>query len=347
MQTIGKYFLCLIFFATIFAENAFGQNSNKNISFNFEETSIGSEVNFGTWNFEKDGTEKPIVWVVAEKNTNDKTLLLVSKYVIKNMQFGEDNQKSVWEDSKVRGWLNGTFYKNAFTQEEKEHIMTESVSAGDNPKYDNDKSAAVTDFVYILSIDEYEKFSKRMKELFGIKGILAKPVPYIKPYIKTYFGYPSYWLRTSGRNIKNVSSVNPTGRINYSGYSPAVYGGVRPVLRYSLDQVLEKAPVYNIYTETIEKNYVSDTSLIQDYKIWFGKIKKLWRYVMYGDWLEPLLTKIIAIIIIILSFVVGVCLLYLGVRVAICSNRGIDAVWKLIALAVTVHTLIMYFLGHI
>ena len=219
-----KNFIYVFIFAVMWTGIGCSQDSKKSV----ENAAIGSEVNFGTWYFEKDGTEKPIVWVVADKNMQDRTVLLVSKYIIENenMQYSNDVQLSNWNNSQVREWLNGDFYNKAFTQEEKAHIKHEFISGGNNPKYDKVNSSIFSeDYVFILSIDEQKKFLKKR----------AKPTPYIKPKIKTYLGYSCYWLRTLGIDHNNVSSVNPTGRINYEGYFPINHGGVRPALVYSLD----------------------------------------------------------------------------------------------------------------
>ena len=237
MKKIIQNIFLAAFFAAVYAGMAFGQETNDSIS--FEEISIGSEINLGTWTFDNDGKVKPVVWIVAEKYMEDKSLLLVSKYVIENMSF--DNETSNWESSKIREWLNSFFYEHAFTKEDKGHIMLETVSSGINPKYRKDIGPDVQDYLFLLSIAEYEKFSNSIKSIKGRKGPLAKATPYLNPNIKTYLGYPWCWLRTSGKDDKNVASVNPTGRINYRGYLYTVKGGVRPALRYSINALTKNA----------------------------------------------------------------------------------------------------------
>ena len=249
MKKIIQNIFLAVFFAAVYAGIAFSQETNDSIS--FEEISIGSEINLGTWTFDNDGKVKPVVWLVAEKYMEDKSLLLVSKYVIENMSFSNETNNASgtdniiveinWNSSKIREWLNSFFYEHAFTKEDKGHIMLETVSSGINPKYKKDIGPDVQDHLFLLSIAEYEKFSNIIKSIKGRKGPLAKATPYLNPNIKTFLGYPWFWLRTSGKDYKNVASVSPIGRINYRGYSYMEKGGVRPALRYSINALPKNA----------------------------------------------------------------------------------------------------------
>ena len=77
---------------------------------------------FGSYPQEKDGTEKPIEWMVMKKERNK--VLLLSKYILDVKPYNEKCEEVTWETSDIRNWLNVKFYRTAFNNIEKEKIQT-------------------------------------------------------------------------------------------------------------------------------------------------------------------------------------------------------------------------------
>lgn len=71
----------------------------------------GNIIEFGSYPFEADGTEKPIEWIILERYSDD-TALLLSRYGLDSKRF--DSSSNNWEQSEIRAWLNNTFYNKAF-----------------------------------------------------------------------------------------------------------------------------------------------------------------------------------------------------------------------------------------
>ena len=86
---------------------------------------IGDFVYFGTYEQDGDSSNgpEPIKWVVEEVSFDTKQILLLSQDCLEHMSctMGVEN----YADIEVYQWLNGTFYENAFTQEEKYLIAQE------------------------------------------------------------------------------------------------------------------------------------------------------------------------------------------------------------------------------
>lgn len=210
MLKITKYLIFSLLLAAFSAGQSFAQN---------EELLIGSEIELGTWLYEKNGRQQPMRWIVMEKKL-DNSVLLVCKEIVEFMPFNKLDADASWESSGVRNWLNSFFYENAFSNEEKGHIL---------------KGIAVPeDHVFLLSAEEAKEYGRHFDSFWGYNsGLRAKPIPYMEGKANTYYGYAWQWLRSQGMNEKNVAAINPFGKIYYRGYSAMnEAGGVRPAMWY-------------------------------------------------------------------------------------------------------------------
>lgn len=105
---------------------------------------------------------EPIEWIVLQKT--DRELLLLSRYCLEIISYagydcyGKYNggiRHLLWEYSYLREWLNGTFYRDAFSAREKRLIRTTLIQSIVN------KEGLPEDFenkVFILSRQEAETF---------------------------------------------------------------------------------------------------------------------------------------------------------------------------------------------
>lgn len=99
----------------------------------------------------------PIEWYVLSEWAGK--LLLISKYALDWCPFHYNFGSCVlWKDSTIRKWLNKDFYLLAFSMEEKENIVSTSISQlHDNSRHWG-KSTEVKDKVFLLSANELREF---------------------------------------------------------------------------------------------------------------------------------------------------------------------------------------------
>ncbi len=214
----------------------------KSIKFSYEkqllkDAQVGSTIIFGA---DEKATfsrgKEEIEWLVLAKENN--RLLVISKYILFDQPFDTSSDKyfRTWETCSLRTWLNDTFYKAAFSDEESSLIVKTTVTADKNPEYGDKRFAPspgnnTQDKVFILSIPEAEKyFSSNSKRRCG------------RGESDTDFDY--WLLRTVGENSGYVTEVSSDGKIYYSGhpyYSASQYGprtyldfGIRPAMWISL-----------------------------------------------------------------------------------------------------------------
>lgn len=115
----------------------------------------GNTISFGRYPQDKDGTVKPIEWVVL-KIEKDKALLL-SRYILDKRPYNKKDENVTWETSDIRRWLNEDFYKIAFNSMEQKKIVDTLVRTENNPRHGTDGGDDTKDKVFLLSIEEVEE----------------------------------------------------------------------------------------------------------------------------------------------------------------------------------------------
>lgn len=193
-----------------------------------KDSYIGQTVTFGKFETNRDfNTIDDLEWIVVKKE-GDKVLLF-SKYSLLSMPFGDWSQEGYvsWKNSEIRNYLNGTFYYDCFTDEERKLI----VSTTNIPSDEEIELGAVQtyDKVFIPSSSEMNQLfysSNDMRCLstgniwgdgveFGVASILHDD----------YHSYCGYWLRDAVASAVNglpaqcifeetKTSINPYSGIN-------------------------------------------------------------------------------------------------------------------------------------
>ena len=106
--------------------------------------------------------------------------------------------------------MNGTFLNNAFSAEEQAQILSTKVSADKNPKLSTNPGNATTDKVFLLSINEAEKYftNYEARKCAPTAYAIAQGAGTSDLY-KTSSGVATcrWWLRSPG-NTRGNTQVN-------------------------------------------------------------------------------------------------------------------------------------------
>ena len=127
----------------------------------------------------------------------------------------------------MRKWLNGTFLNAAFSSVEQNSIISSSVTADKNPKYNTSPGKNTTDKVFLLSITEVNKYfrSGNARQCQGTEYCYAQGAN------KDGNGNCWWWLRSPGYFSNRAAYVNLGGSVNIYGTSVYVDdSAVRPAL---------------------------------------------------------------------------------------------------------------------
>ena len=199
-----------------------------------KDSCIGQTVTFGKFETNCDfNTIDDLEWIVVKKE-GDKVLLF-SKYSLLSMPFGDWSQESYvsWKNSEIRNYLNGTFYYDCFTDEERKLI----VSTTNVPSDEEIELGAIqtSDKLFIPSSSEMNQLfysSNDMRCLstgniwgdgfeFGVASILHDD----------YHSYCGYWLRDAVANAAYdlpAQCVFEEAKTNINPYS-----GINATLTYN------------------------------------------------------------------------------------------------------------------
>ncbi len=121
---------------------------------------VGQYVKFGAYEQDYDASDgkEEIEWLVLEKE--DSRVLLISKYALECMEYDSyaGNTYVTWDTCDLREFLNGTFVNQAFSDSEAAIIPTVRVTADATPECDIDPGIDTDDKVFLLSVDEANKY---------------------------------------------------------------------------------------------------------------------------------------------------------------------------------------------
>ena len=195
-------------------------------------TPVGHTFTLGT--YEQDGVERDgkeaIEWLVI-RDEGDR-LLALSVYCLDSILADNTVEDVTWSNCSARAFLNGEFFENAFTPEEKVLIPESLIDNSESNFYfDTPGGPDTMDHVFFLSYDELN--AARAEPEFGMWEFDAKPTKYAKKAgaATGNFGTCWWWLRTRGKNVRYFMYVdfNSVARnIGFDATHP--HSGMRPAI---------------------------------------------------------------------------------------------------------------------
>lgn len=186
----------------------------------------GQVIKYGKFSVDgviKNGDED-LEWIVLSVE-GDKALL-ITKYIIDNRMYA-DTPTATWSSCRLRTWLNGDFYDDAFTTSEKSRILLTDLPSDANHKSGTPGGASTRDRVFLLSATE-------VKYYWGSAGDrVAMPTDHAVACGAWPAGY-WWWTRTPGRIDSKASYIKSSGEVNNEGGTVYGEGGVRPAMYVDL-----------------------------------------------------------------------------------------------------------------
>ena len=197
-----------------------------------QSVSVGDTVCFGTYEQDNDTSNgaEGIEWQVLAKENNK--VLVISKYALDCQHYNTSDTDVTWETCTLRTWLNGTFLDSAFTATEQAAIAKTTVTADKNPEYDTDPGNATTDKVFLLSIDEANKYFS------SDSARKCEPTAYAvaNGAWESDGSNCWWWLRSPGRNQDDAAGVDYGGSVDcYGNFVNCACNAVRPALWINIE----------------------------------------------------------------------------------------------------------------
>jgi len=175
----------------------------------------------------------------------DGNALVISEKILWRSTWHYEQTVMSWEASEIRQYLNGPFFDNGFTDEEKALIIETQLPNNMNPWFGSAGAGSDTmDRVFLLSLEEVIYYFGDSGMLSGLAGRpagdLAIPImdEYNEGRIATDAGTGSpywWWLRTPGRFVHSwvdasATAVSGGGDVIVYGLYMVMEGGVRPAM---------------------------------------------------------------------------------------------------------------------
>ncbi|MCR4594270.1 MAG: toll/interleukin-1 receptor domain-containing protein, partial [Clostridiales bacterium] len=180
---------------------------------NYSDIYAGYKFNFGTYNGED------ITWRVLAKEENK--ILVISDKALFHKEYNEVYTDTTWEKCTLRKYLNNDFLNNCFSEENQKKILKTKVINDNNPEYGTSGGADTMDKVFLLSIDEANKYfasdnDRKARDILGQKSF--------------------WWLRSPGYSSNFAACVCGDGSVDNFGFN-VIRGGlaVRPALWINLE----------------------------------------------------------------------------------------------------------------
>jgi len=170
------------------------------------DVTVGDVVEFG-----------PYEWQVLAVENN--RALIITKDVVEKRAYNEELTDVTWETCTLRSYLNGAFC-DQFSAEEKARIIDTELANDDSVEWNTEGGNNTTDKVFLLSLDEVDKYFKddasRAATLNG----------------EAWW----WWLRSPGYGSDFAADVYYDGGVyDYGIYVYYVPYGVRPALYLNLE----------------------------------------------------------------------------------------------------------------
>ena len=191
--------------------NAWKQNhsisGNKVTDEHVEELSVelpkefknGQVIKFGRYFKNNNNKKEPLEWRVL--HTDGKTALLITENAIDCMQYHQNFIGISWNVCDLRKWCNDDFLKEAFSETERNIIVT-TINR-------NNYGPETNDLVFCLSTEEAEKYFESDRDrICKVTSYAQKNGAYDDGN-----GCTTWWLRSSGSDYGNASIVDGGGYI--------------------------------------------------------------------------------------------------------------------------------------
>ena len=173
-----------------------------------EEWEPGSQVVFG----KIDGS--PITWRVLDKQ--GQLRLIFAEDIVAHRPYNKMYVDAYWGTCSLRRWLNQEFIQKCFSFEERIRIINTRVENRRNRKWESDGGPGTVDKVFILDIEEVQKYFPEDKDRETGKW---------------------WWLRNPGSGLLSVACVYEDGTIyDYGINNNYTEGGVRPAMWVRIKQ---------------------------------------------------------------------------------------------------------------
>ncbi len=149
--------------------------------------------------------DAPIQWTVLD--VQDNQALVISKSCLLTLPFHDSDEDVTWENCHLRSYLNGSFYRNVFSDDQRNCIIAANIQTENSGSYGTFGGNDTVDYVFLLSTQEAEWYTST--------GALAAYCEATEYAIRAGAGHKGksiyWWTRTPGKYQNHFAVVDTRG----------------------------------------------------------------------------------------------------------------------------------------
>ena len=180
---------------------------------------VGDHFTFGVYEQDNDLTngQEPIEWRVLKIEGNE--ALCITEYALDSVCYSTARGYARWRTATLRDWLSNDFYNAAFSDTEKQAIITKEII--------NWREKPTTDPVILLDTDQ----AKRLFSSHDDRQCIPTAYAVAQGGYISREGTCWWWLRSPGGSSRYAAGVFSSGAVDH--YGDGVFGAhdmVRPAM---------------------------------------------------------------------------------------------------------------------
>jgi len=192
------------------------------------------------------GSNAGISWRCLAIDESGKRALMIADNIIDWRAYNDDAGDITWAGCTLRKWFNGEFLSKGFSEAQRAMIAETRLDNPDNTAYGIAGGEQTTDKVFLLSIDEANKyFASDYERIATVKWYVDSEIPGYSAdnppswwdeswdEFTDYSGKANWWwLRSPANSSSRAARVQVDGRVDASTSAAAHShaGGLRPAL---------------------------------------------------------------------------------------------------------------------
>ncbi|MGN0800008.1 MAG: DUF6273 domain-containing protein [Christensenellales bacterium] len=169
----------------------------------------GDTLRFGSYPYEEDGRPRTIEWGIKMVSSKEGWADVYSSFCLDVMPFHHEQKDIIrWNNCDLRAWLNDSFYKAAFTEEERQYIVKNDVPYDRN--FNLTKNLSTQDYIYIPN--NYFRFDLRAQMINPAVPLTPYAFSKVKKlglfrHLNCHTCESGWWTRTICCNQENLGKV--------------------------------------------------------------------------------------------------------------------------------------------
>ena len=172
---------------------------------------------------------------------NGKALLVSHEVLTDKAVYHSMSEDVTWENCDLRERLNGEWYEDFFTEDEKKQIIGKRIKNRVNPWYGTEGGKGTPDKLFLLSIQEVVRYfgdsgqllsrlyDTVIRDQYDAERIAKMEADPLAPDRERYMPM-KWWLRSPGEDNCRAAVVAEDGSIDLEGYDVDDQHGLRPAL---------------------------------------------------------------------------------------------------------------------